>query len=175
MSKTIDVKSQAVMAMLTQLRDRTDDMSPVLRTIGEDVTERIKQRFATATGPDGVPWRPNTQATLMRYLGKKGGFSKKTGKIGAKGKGLAISKKPLHGESGDLARQIFPQVISDSVMVKSSMIYAAMQQYGGSKGQFPNLWGNIPARPFFPVTPDGKLYPQEESMIVESLRQYLAI
>ncbi|MBC7859185.1 MAG: phage virion morphogenesis protein [Burkholderiaceae bacterium] len=175
MSKTVDVKSQAVMAMLLQLHDKTDDMSPVLRAIGEDVTERSKQRFVTTTGPDGVPWRPNTQATLMRYLGKRGGFSKKTGKIVAKGKALAMSKKPLHGESGDLARQIFHQVISDSVLVRSSMIYAAMQQYGGTKAQFPNLWGNIPARQFFPVTPDGKLYPQEEGLIVEQLRQYLTI
>jgi phage gpG-like protein len=49
-----------------------------------------------------------------------------------------------------------------------------MQQFGGTKAQFPNLWGDIPARPFLPITADGALYPAEESLIVDTLQRYLA-
>ncbi|MDQ2822450.1 MAG: phage virion morphogenesis protein [Pseudomonadota bacterium] len=174
--KAIDVSSAAVTAMLAQLRGKFDDMSPFLLAIGDDMVDGIKQRFATATAPDGTPWRTNSRATLERYIMQRGGFSKKTGKILAKGQKLAISKKPLQGHSGDLARQFSSQVYSGtSLTVGSSMIYAAMQQYGGSKARFRNLWGDIPARPFFPIQPDGTLYPQAEAKIVEMLRQYLTI
>ena len=198
MGKTIEVNSAALMAVLTQLHDRTGDMSPVLRAIGGDMVERIKQRFATATGPDGTPWAPNTQVTLITYLqrrsghyaafshldsrkrgsarvGDKNGYFLKDGSLSKKSQTLLENKRPLQGESGDLARQFFPQVTPDSLTVGSTMIYAAMQQYGGSKAQFPNLWGNIPARPFFPIKPDGTLYPQEENAIVDRLRQYLTL
>jgi phage gpG-like protein len=30
------------------------------------------------------------------------------------------------------------------------MPYAAMQNFGGTKAEFPHLWGDIPARAFFP-------------------------
>lgn len=36
----------------------------------------------------------------------------------------------------------------NEVGIGSPMVYASMQQYGGNKSDFPNLWGNIPARPF---------------------------
>ena len=174
MATTIEVVNQAVNAALTALRNKLGDMSPVLLAIGEDMVERIKGRFGTTTGPDGSRWAPNSQVTLIRYLEKKGGFSKKTGKITAKGQTLAIAKRPLQGESGDLARQVFRQVFSgNELMVGSNMVYAAMQQFGGTKSQFPNLWGDIPARPFFPITPDGKLYPAEADLIVGRVRQYL--
>ena len=32
------------------------------------------------------------------------------------------------------------------------MAYAAMQQFGGTKSQFPHLWGDIPARPFLGIS-----------------------
>ena len=32
------------------------------------------------------------------------------------------------------------------------MEYAAMQQFGGIKSEFPHLWGDIPARPFLGVS-----------------------
>lgn len=198
MASTIEIRDSAVMALLTQLQDKVGDMSPVLRAIGDDMTERIKQRFATATGPDGTKWQSNSQVTLMRYLQRrsgnyaafshratqkqgstridnKAGYFLKDGSLSKKSQKLLASKRPLQGESGDLARQIFPDVTPESLIVGSSMRYAAMQHFGGTRAQFPHLWGNIPARPFFPVQSDGTLYPQEENAIVEQLRYYLTI
>lgn len=176
MSKAIEVRSTALSALLTALHDRVNDMAPLLMATGDDLIEGTKQRFASATGPDGSPWKANSQTTLEAYIMQRGGLSKKTGKITAKGQMLATSKRPLQGHSGDLARQFSSQVTSGTtLLVGSSMIYAAMQQYGGTKAQFPHLWGDIPARPFFPLRPDGSLYPQEEAKLVDRLRQYLTI
>ena len=174
MANFIEVDSHAVLDALTQTRDKVADMTPILLAIGDDIIERTKQRFATATAPDGTPWVPNTQATLINYIRNQGGFSDKTGKILAKGRALAINKRPLQGESGDLAQQFNKLVASgNTLLVGSTMIYAAMQQFGGTKAQFPNLWGDIPARPFLPIMSDGTLYPDEESRIVATIRAYL--
>lgn len=175
MTNLIAINDSAVTALLEALRQRTGNMSPVLKAIGEDMMERVKQRFASSTAPDGKPWAPNTQATLIRYLQSRGGFSEKTGKITAKGQKLAINKKPLIGNGGDLSRQFDVDATDNSVTVGSTKKYAAMQQYGGTKSQFPNLWGDIPARPFMPITPDGKLYPQEEREILATLQEYLSV
>lgn len=174
MSNTVEIQSAAVTAAFEALGARIGDLSPVLMALGDDIVERTKQRFASASGPDGTPWLPNTQATLMAYLQKRGGFSDKTGKITAKGQKLAIGKRPLQGESGELERQFSTLVVGGTtLLLGSSKIYAAMQQFGGTKAQFPNLWGDIPARPFLPITPDGAVYADEEALIVERIQQYI--
>lgn len=173
MAATIDVNSQAVDAALAELQRRMIDAEPVMRAIGEDMMARVKGRFATATAPDGTPWRANSTATIRAYLKERGGYSKKTGKLLKKGEVLKAAKRPLQGVSGDLARQIFSQADAGSVTAGSTMIYAAMQHFGGAKAKFPNLWGDIPARPFMPVSPEGELYQAEEDAILETLREYL--
>ncbi|WP_168798527.1 phage virion morphogenesis protein [Herbaspirillum sp. ST 5-3] len=174
MNKVIQVDNQEVKEALAKLRGRMEDMSPVLMAIGEDIIERIKMRFSSGVGPDGARWKPNAPSTLMRYIQSRGGFSKKTGKITSKGQQLAMGKRPLQGETGDLARQFSSVVVGGtSLLVSSTMIYAAMQHFGGTKAQFPNLWGDIPARPFFPITASGELYPNEAEAIVDRIRQYL--
>ena len=49
-------------------------------------------------------------------------------------------------------RQLSYQSRPDQLLFGSSMEYAAMHQFGGTKAQFPNLWGDIPARPFLGIT-----------------------
>lgn len=173
MAKPIEVSNQQVIAALTQLYGKIAHAAPILGAIGEDVVERTKQRFATTTGPDGQRWRPNTHVTIMRYIMGRGGFAGKSGKINAKGQKLAISKRPLQGITGDLARQIFHSETDDALLVGSSMIYAAMQHFGGSRAVYRNLWGNIPARQFMPINAAGELYPDEGDRIVTQLQQYL--
>ncbi len=115
-----------VQAAFQRLIHAGSNLSPALKAIGEHIAETTKQRFETATAPDGTPWAPNSPATLAR---KKG-------------------NKPLIGELGALSTQINAQVSGNSVTIGSPLEYAAMQQFGGKKSEFPNLWGDIPARPF---------------------------
>lgn len=171
MTFTISVSDQAVQAALTRLQQAVSQPRPVLQAIGEDIMERAKERFATSTGPDGARWAANSQTTLMRYIESRGGFGKKG--INKKGQQLAMGKKPLIGPSGDLRRQFHVQADDAGVTVGNSMVYAAMQQFGGSKAQFPRLWGDIPARPFLPVTASGQLYPDEQAKIVATLTRYI--
>jgi phage gpG-like protein len=42
-----------------------------------------------------------------------------------------------------------------------------MQQFGGTKAKFPNLWGDIPARPFLGVSESDAV------MIVDTVSDYL--
>lgn len=173
MPSIIEVSTQALSAELARLANQIEHAGQALKPVGEDIVERIKQRFASAADPDGVRWQANSRVTLINYIRNKGGFSKKTGKILAKGQALAISKRPLQGQTLDLASQFASDATDEGLTVVSTMIYARMQQFGGTKAQFPQLWGNIPARRFFPLTAAGELAPAEADLIVERLRQYL--
>lgn len=173
MATKIEVIHQGVTDALNKLSGRLGSMRPYLLDVGEGLTERTKQRFSTAKAPDGTPWAANSAVTLARYIQSRGGISKKTGKLNAKGRAMEKSKKPLQGQSGQLAQQIFYDADEDSVTESSSMIYAAIMQHGGKKSDFPHLWGDIPARPFMPITKAGQLDPTEAEWIVERLSEYL--
>jgi len=173
MSFTIEVDNAAVLDMLNRMVQAGEELSPVLHMIGEDIVTRAKQRFETSTAPDGTPWAPNSDTTLRAMLHGSGKNFTKKGKLSARGTRSLAGKRPLIGETGDLKRQINYLVINNSVMVSASPVYAAIQQFGGSKSQFPNLWGDIPARPFLPVTQSGQLYPDEERDIVAVINAHL--
>lgn len=131
---------------LSRLSDSVTDMKPALKAIGESLTESTKQRFMDSKGPDGVKWPPNKPSTLAR---KK-------------------SRKPLIGESLMLSEQIHYQILdNDTLIVGSSMEYAAMQQFGGTKAELPHLWGDIPARPFLGISDE------DQAMIAETIRDHL--
>lgn len=174
----VEVKDAGIQAAFNRVILTGQNPAPILLAIGEHVTGRIKYRFRTATAPDGTPWKSNAQSTIENYVYAKGGFSKQTGKILKRGAAAAMSKRPLQGESGDLARQIDYALERDSMIVAANAVYAAMQHFGGTKAEFPNLWGDISARPFMPIMESGALYPEEQRDIValvnEDLRRMTA-
>lgn len=170
---TIDINDNGVSESLRALAKRILNAGPVLKEIGEDIVDDAKRRFETSTGPDGNQWAPNAQATIESMVGRRGGIGK-SGKINKKGAALAMAKKPLIGESGDLRRQISYLASNNALTITSNPIYAAIQQFGGKKSQFPNLWGDIPARPFLPIYQNGTLYPKDRDKILDTLNQYLA-
>src|SRR3990167_8777597 len=148
MAFTISVSDQAVIAALNRLQDAVEHPKPFMQSLGEDVMARIKGRFSSASGPDGQPWTPNSRATLEALLwsksgnfaafsnvstrkqgvtraGDKKGYFLKDGRLGKKGQDVLMSKRPLHGDSGDLARQFHVSATDESVTIGNSMIYAA--------------------------------------------------
>lgn len=191
---TVEVKDSEVRAALHALSERMANMQPVLQAIGEDIMERTKQRFETSTGPDGQRWKPNARATIEALvqaksgkfaaysslktrkqgwarIGDKKGYFDKDGKLGAKGIDTVMGKKPLIGESKSLSRQFHVNADANSVTVGNSMIYAAIQQFGGQAGRGKKV--TIPARPFLPVTASGELYPAEKSLVLQAINDYL--
>ena len=119
-------------------------LSGPLQVVGLKLVESTKQRFAAGVGPDGAPWQANTAATLARKSGSK----------------------PLVNH-GDLERQISYAVSGDVLEVFSTQAQAAMMQFGGTKAEFPHLWGDIPARPFLGVSA------ADEVMILAIVERYL--
>ncbi|MDZ4239441.1 MAG: phage virion morphogenesis protein [Hydrogenophaga sp.] len=156
MAQLIELTNRSGLDYLQAMLDRAKDFRPVLAEIGEDMAESTKRRFATTTAPDGTPWAPNSATTLARYSDL---FArKKDGTLTKKVQAKIAGKKPLTGETRALATTINYQVLSDNeVGTGSPMVYAAMQQFGGKKSDFPNLWGNIPARPFLGASESDKI------------------
>ena len=167
MNQHIEINNGSVDQLLKQLGQRAGDMEPFLRALGEDMVERIKGRFGAGTAPDGVPLAPNSATTLARYIQSRG---RRSGRRAP----AAPAKRPLIA-SGEMNRGIHYQVATDALLVASPAPQAFMMQFGGTKAQFPHLWGDIPARPFFPVRPDGSLYPDEEQDIIDALTYYLTV
>jgi phage virion morphogenesis protein len=141
----IEIDDRAVTQMLQRLIDAAQNPRPALLEVGEDLVESTKRRFETQTAPDGSRWERNSPVTIKR-----------------KGR-----DQPLTGR-GTLMDQINYQITgNDTLDVGSPTIYAAMQQFGGRKSEFPNLWGDIPARPFIGVSAD------DEQSILNTFINYL--
>ena len=130
----IEVDDREILAALRQLQQSTGDFRPALLKIGEDLKESTHQRFATKTGPDGEAWLGNSDLTIER-----------------KGRDFPLT------EGGTLGNTIDYRLLGDdTLLIGSPMEYAAMMQFGGTKSEFPNLWGDIPGRPFLGISDDDK-------------------
>jgi len=147
MAQLIELTNRSGLDYLQGILERGKNLRPVLAEIGEDMAESTKRRFSTTKAPDCTAWAPNSATTLARYSDL---FArKKDGSLTKKAQAKIAGKKPLTGETRALATTINYQLQGDNqVGIGSPMVYAAMQQFGGKKSEFPHLWGNIPARPF---------------------------
>jgi phage virion morphogenesis protein len=142
----VEFDDTKVLDALKRLNKATDDLRPALKQIGEYLQETTKQRFTSTTAPDGSKWLLNTLATLDYKQGDR----------------------PLTGETGVLGDTIVSQIVDKNTLeVGSFLEYAAMQQFGGTKSEFPHLWGDIPARPFLGLSED------DEKEVLEIVNDHL--
>lgn len=145
MTTLVTWDDREIVKALQKLQAASGNLLPALREIGEVLIESTKERFVSGTGPDGQKWDENSRVTVDR-----------------KGRNL-----PLVDE-GTLMESISPEVIGNDVLeISTSLEYASMQQFGGTKSKFPHLWGDIPARPFLGISSD------DESKILDILRDHL--
>ncbi len=163
---TIIPDDARVLAILARVADGLDNREPLLRAWGEDLVASTMHRFTTSTAPDGTRWAPNTEATYLAYLdrlsgsyskegqrtGTKRGYADKSGRVAPRGARALMRKRPLIGASKSLSTQIYDRFAGGALEVGSPLVYAAMEQFGGQKSEFPHLWGDIPARPFLGVS-----------------------
>lgn len=173
MSYNIDVNDAALNAVLERLTHL--DQGPLtafLQDVTEGMYSRIKDRFVTSTDPNGTPWKPLAEATyniLANRLSKSN--LNKDGRINSKGASKLANKKILIGETGDLFRQFHIVTQNNSSTLFNSMIYAAIQNFGGMTGRRHKV--KIPPRAFFPVTKEGQLYPREREIITAQGEEFL--
>lgn len=175
-SFTIEVKSDAVQALLAKLASRAGGLEPVLDSIGAGIVERTQRRFETSTGPDGVKWKPNSAATLAMLTARISGQKskvKKDGSLNAAGQRAYSNKKPLI-DTGELKSWIKHKASGNALIVSTSEAtsdYGAIQQWGGKAGRGHKV--TIPARPYLPIYQDGTLYPDEEATVLAALNHFL--
>lgn len=178
----ITIDDRAVRAALDRLQRRLSDLSPVMRAIATELEARVEARFETATDPAGRPWAPLKPSTLAAYLARGKGNRRKDGSLTKKGAARLASRKPLY-DTGDLLEAINSDAGLDYALigVNGSVEYATTHQFGAKKGQFgktrrgaPIPWGDIPARPFMPITPDRRLYDEEKRAIIDTLAEFLS-
>lgn len=154
----VELKEDEVSGVLGRLSRALTDMTPVMQEIGEMLVDSTKQRFKEGVAPDGSAWAPKSPATLAAY----------------KRRGDRVDMRPLFGPSGRLSSEINYLAGPESLEVGSSLIYAAVQQFGAAQGAFgantagrPIPWGNIPARPFLGLSD------HDRTNIVETVSEWL--
>lgn len=144
---TFELDDREVQRALQELLQRTGSLAPVLRDIGEHLVNTTRERFEAQKAPSGQPWAPLSSVTQQR-------------------KSRNANKVLI--QDGDLMRDLVPSVNGNTLEVTNNRIYAAMQQFGGTKAQWPHLWGDIPARPFMGFSDD------DRQSILDIAREHLS-
>lgn len=130
----ITVDDHATLEALRKLQSRSTNLRPALLKIGETLKESTQKRFESTTAPDGTQWAANKSSTLEHKNGSRPLTDGHT-------LGNTIDYQ-LHGE--------------DALLIGSPLEYAAMMHFGGTKSEFPNLWGDIEGREFLGISDDDK-------------------
>lgn len=146
----IEVAGNNASEELRRLVSAFSKPSAALKAIGETMMAFTKDRFRVSQDPYGTPWAPNKASTLANFLRLHPKNFNKSGGVSDRGAEVLSRKRPLIGETRSLSTQFAVTVLTSSVEVRSTRKYAAMQNFGGPKKKFTHLWGDIPARAFFP-------------------------
>lgn len=139
------IDNSQVVAKFNELLQKTGDLSPAARKIGETLKESTQKRFESTTAPDGTAWAANKPSTLEHKNGSR----------------------PLT-DGGDLGNTIDYQLRGvDTLLIGSPSEQAAMMQFGGTKSEFPNLWGDVEGRAFLGISDE------DETDILNILERHL--
>lgn len=150
---SIEVNDQEVRDLLNRLQSKMSSMAPVFADIAQAMESETESNFAKQAGPLGA-WPRLSEATIASRL-----------KVGTwPGRILQVT--------GGLARSVVSASGSDFARISSSMVYSAIHQFGGLAGRGRSV--RIPARPYLPVHPDGRLQDSADRTITEILNAYLS-
>lgn len=104
----LNIDGKEANGALSGLLGAVSDLRPMLKDVGEYVVGTTKERFRRSVSPEGQPWAPLNPL----YAAKKTGPG-------------------ILRENGRLAEIVY-QLASDSVLIGSTRIYAAIHQFGGT-------------------------------------------
>lgn len=150
---TVELDHQRVQATLRKIEWAVGELAPLMRGIAAELASQTEENF----GEEGRPeWDDLSDVTTARRE-KNGNWP---------GQMLQVS-------SAGLAASITTQATDSSALVGSNKPYAAMMQFGGTKSDFPHLWGDIPGRPYLPMDAEGELQPETEEAILDLAMNHL--
>lgn len=157
---SIAVKDAAVMAALSDLARRTNDLSIPMQDIGVEFSELIRQTFSDSQSPWGVKWDKLSAVTQ------------------AKNKGRRAGGEPLR-DTGRLMASIAPKAADGGQAVTigaTNVKYANTHQFGVKQGTYgktkrngPIPWGNVPSRPFMPILGNAVILPDAWSKAAQEI------
>lgn len=155
----IEITEDSATPALAALQSALGNMQPAMDLIGQALIEQTRSNINFGEDWAGNKFAENSPTTL----------AKKSGSAPLIDTRMLITNR-LHHEAG-----------ADYVEIGSSAIQSAVLQFGAKKGAFgtarngsPIPWGDIPARPFFPITGGGGLEPAAEDLILDVIREYLS-
>ncbi len=146
------------------------NLRPLMKKIGEGLTDSTKDRFASITAPDGSRWLPNKASTILGFLAETSGNFDKGGRLNKRGASRVTSKNPLTGINKLLRTTINYNASEQGVNIGSPEDYASTQQFGAAARSFKggkSPWGNIPARPFLGISAG------DQQLIIDATMDFL--
>lgn len=150
---TVELDHQRLQATLRKIEWAVGELAPLMRGIAAELASQTEENF----GEEGRPeWEDLSDVTTTRRE-KNGNWP---------GQMLQVS-------SAGLAASITTHATDSSALVGSNKPYAAMMQFGGTKSDFPHLWGDIPGRPYLPMDAEGELQPETEEAILDLAMNHL--
>jgi len=141
-SMEITLDDMSAERTINRLLDGARNMTPLMKVISKSLESDVKDNFQNQESPDGQPWKPSRRAQM------EGGETLL--------------------DSGRLADSYIGQSGKDYAEVGSNVIYAAIQQFGGTirpkngkalrfkiGGKFITIKSvTLPARPHVGIGPD---------------------
>lgn len=150
---TLELNHPHLQHTLHHIEHATGDLKPLMQAIATELAAQTEENFEH----EGRPQWPELSAVTTEHRAKQGHWPGQILQVSAAG----------------LAASITTDATESSAMVGSNKPYAAMMQLGGERVDFPQLWGDIPERPYLPVDAEGNLQPEAEAAILELATAHL--
>ncbi|WP_416739240.1 phage virion morphogenesis protein [Pseudomonas sp. NFX71] len=144
---TIELNNQSIQNALREVEWAVGDLAPLMQGIAAELAQQTEENFENEGRPE---WAELSDTTTERRA-KHGNWPGQILQVSAAGLAASITTHANHS----------------SALVGSNKPYAAMMQFGGEQADFPHLWGDIPGRPYLPMSVEGQLQPQAAEAILE--------
>ncbi|WP_030129138.1 phage virion morphogenesis protein [Pseudomonas sp. QTF5] len=150
---TVELEHQHLQQTLRKVESAIGDLTPLMHSLAAELASQTEENF----DQEGRPQWPELTDTTTERRAKHGNWPGKILQVSAAG----------------LAASITTHATDSSALVGSNKPYAAMMQFGGDQAEFPNLWGDIPGRPYLAMDAEGNLQPDAEKAILDLVLAHL--
>lgn len=163
----IEANIQELENYLSDMAKRTDNMKPVMNTLGETLHRKSMEAFEKEQDPiTGRAWSPISSTSLFAQIGGKKNSKIKSGKRHTKSFLRKVADKRILRDSGDLQVSIDYTATNDSLDFGASKEYAATHFFGDRKR-------NIKQRRYMPFTDKLDLGDKIKDELLEDLGDYI--
>lgn len=151
---SVTADDRALVSLIARLRG---GLPEAWREVAENLHSEVMESFRSQADPWGQPWRPHSPTTL--------GLRRRGGLFGAKRRRASFNTgAQILKDNGILMAAVVPSSSPTGASVEvtgPAARYGRVQQFGNPNNRLPNkasgVRAPIPARPFFPIRPDGRI------------------